>query len=295
MKPCPWLIVILCTLSTATVAQLPVVIELDRYLVEARQLIEQEEFSEAKVWLNKAHNLDVALPPDFYYLNGKYLFSAERYKDAEISIIEYLNHTGRLGRYYNDALAVITALEKQSTALNQQNGIPRDENVEEKPVSQLDEKSVAEQTDTQEAQIEKQELALIDRIKKFTEKKSGPSAQNPYQIIQDSINKLLRENAIFERYGVDVPTLVYSVKAGYGDMLVITRSEDGMEGLQVASHNVTIKSIPEKLESECSWQEQRCWISHPLNNQRWLEINYSEEAKETLVASMEGLINTMRD
>ena len=256
--------------------KLPVAIELDRYLIEVRQLIEQKNFKEANTWLNKAKNLNIALPPDFHFLNSQYQFSAKQYANAESSIIEYLNYTGRLGRDYNAALSTVTALEKEllSTAKTREKATNKKHQIN-KPITFP--------------------KINVNKIITRTDKKTAPISRKPYRELQNSINKLLNDNAIFERYGVKIPTLLYSVNADYNGMIVITRTEEGMEGLQIASHNLTIQDIPKKLDSECSWQEQRCWINHPVKNKRWLEISYKEEINKTLLASMEELINTMRN
>lgn len=277
------LIVALC-LTPTKAAQLPVVIELDRYLVEARQLIEQKAFTEAKTWLNKAKNLSTTLPPDFYYINAKYLFYRRNYKEANNNIIQYLNHTGRFGSHYNNALTMVTALEKKTSSV-MSNKPP--EKKQKPPSESKKAKTTYSSLEKKERTLATSKLKLINKIKSITSQKS-------YLILQNKINSLLKENAIFERHRVAEPTLVYSIRADHGGTLIITRSEHGMEGMQTYSYNIAVNRIPTQLNTNCSFQEQRCWLKHPLNNSRWLEINYNEKATEILTANMTMLIKEMQ-
>ncbi|WP_263080740.1 hypothetical protein [Endozoicomonas sp. Mp262] len=295
------LLLMLIPVFGSSSVNLPRVIELDRYLVESRRLIKEEAFTEALAWLNKAKQLGVALPPEFHYLKGKSLFAKGEYQAAQASFTEYLNHTGRMGGFYQDTLTMITAAEKKimtgsAVGNSHAEDSPAIHYSQQQPISKGEAvTSPASIKPEDSVHSESQGEGLIDRVKRFGQIKPHVKASESYEALQNKINGLLQDNAIYERHGVEQPTLIYSIQAGYGDMLVVTRSEEGMEGLEIASHNVAIGSVPEKLESECSWQEQRCWVKHPLNNQRWLEINYDEKINDVLVASMESLIRLMKN
>ncbi len=294
MKASTLFLTLLCSIHSVFAKQLPAVIELDRYLVEAQALIDQEAFPQAIVWLNKAQKLNVPLPPQFHYLYGKSQFAHGRYQEAQNSFFDYLHYTGRLGEHYQDVLAMITASEKKLSEHSTSNGeLPKSDNKNKVESDKAVEPTLASTSQSAEEQVKP--LKLMERVKQFVRAKSGLSDGDQSMALQNKINTILQEHAIYERYGVDTPTLVYSVKAGYGDMLIVTRSEQGMEGVEVASHNVTIDSMPDSLNSSCSWDEQRCWISHPLNNQRWLEMNYNEEANKQLVSSLEALVSAMKN
>lgn len=264
--------------------RLPGVIELDRYLVEARRLIDERDFTRALTWLGKAEQLQLALPPEFHYLKGRSLLASNRHQAALDSLVTYLNHTGRTGDFYKEALMMITAAEKQTPTLKKET---TQETTQNKTDSPLPKKPQPVATAPKPTAVTAPTPAT-DTLKRQRQRAAT------YQPVQDKINQLLSSNAIYERHGIDRPTLVYSIRADYGATLVVIRSEDGMEGLERTSYNLAINQIPDRVTADCSWLEQRCWISHPLKPQRWLEINYNEAARDLLVTELESLVRLIR-
>ena len=98
-------------------AQLPPEILADRYLVEAEQLIAENEFGKALELMNKIVTLqqehNFALPDVFHFKYAELALSAGSFAVAIDSVNKYLRMAGRDGEFYREALELLVRAEQE--------------------------------------------------------------------------------------------------------------------------------------------------------------------------------------
>lgn len=92
---------------------LPVDIRQDMYAKSLLKALKSEKYEEAVLYSEKLLNLGIALPGSFNFFYGKSLFKIGRFKDAYPKLVSYTKTAGRDGRYYKQALEILTEVNKQ--------------------------------------------------------------------------------------------------------------------------------------------------------------------------------------
>lgn len=85
----------------------------DKYLLEAKKLMEAGSNRTAIVSFNKILALHVSPPSDFYYFLGKCHYNAYNYRRAIDNINIYLTKTGKNGEYYIKSLEILSNAESR--------------------------------------------------------------------------------------------------------------------------------------------------------------------------------------
>ena len=95
--------------------QLPPEIEVDRYLLQAEEQIEKQDFRAAKEAMDRILELreqhDLELPEEFFFRYAHVLERVEQYDEAIKFATRYLTLAGRDGAHYRDALQVLNSAE----------------------------------------------------------------------------------------------------------------------------------------------------------------------------------------
>ena len=98
-----------------TAVQLPPEIEVDRYLLQAEEQIEKQDFRAAKEVMDRILELqaqhDLELPDEFFFRYAHVLERVEQYDEAIEFATRYLTLAGRDGAHYRDALQVLNSAE----------------------------------------------------------------------------------------------------------------------------------------------------------------------------------------
>ncbi|MBO9482101.1 hypothetical protein [Salinisphaera sp. G21_0] len=118
------------------------------------------------------------------------------------------------------------------------------------------------------------------------------------QALQNYINSLLKAHAVYSQdESQEKPTLVYQIQANQEGTIVATRSEQSRYGVQIGNRSLPVYGIHYDLESDCSWQEQLCWVFYPSSHQqkeRWLEIAYAPHVIGELTEGVSLLIRNLQ-
>ena len=104
---------------TVGAAQLPPDIMVDRYLLQAEQLMEEKDHKAALETMDKITALqkehDLTLPDGFHFKYAQVAFSAGLIKTAMESVNQYLMAAGREGEFYREALELLDEVEPIQT------------------------------------------------------------------------------------------------------------------------------------------------------------------------------------
>ena len=97
------------------VGQLPPEIQADRYLMQAEEQIQKQDFAAAKAALDRILDLEqehgLAIPEAFYFRYAEGL-----YEEAIKSVTRYLTTAGQDGEHYVDALRLLNSAKAAGTA-----------------------------------------------------------------------------------------------------------------------------------------------------------------------------------
>ncbi len=272
-------LVLLCSVATLVMASptditsVSKTMEQEKYLLEARQLFEKKQYKNAEKWLLKARYLPLSLPADYYFMAGAIAAGEKKTQKAISSLGVYLNMTGRQGRYYQQALNLISGIEGAAASGRLKGG--------KKSHSPIIEYFPTQVTDS------------------FVEQMSASLPEKDQsRSIQTYLNSLLKVNAVYEK-GIEKasPSLLFRIQAGRDGKLIVTRSEQRSGRALIGKRSLSVYGMSRQLKSDCSWQEQLCWVLFPEgqpNNERWLEISYAPQAVTELVNGMSLLIRKMQ-
>ncbi|WP_419832887.1 hypothetical protein [Endozoicomonas atrinae] len=123
-------------------------------------------------------------------------------------------------------------------------------------------------------------------------------SQGRKQALQNYVNSLLKAHAVYRQSEKNEnPRVVYQIHANQEGTIVATRSEQGQYGMQIGNRSLPVYGIHYELESDCSWQEQLCWVLYPSSKEqkeRWLEIAYAPHAIGELTEGVSLLIRNLQ-
>lgn len=119
------------------------------------------------------------------------------------------------------------------------------------------------------------------------------------KFLQRYLNSLLKENAVLRQAEpAAIPKMYYRVYFNDEGRLIVTRNQQDQFGLQTNVNSLSVYGINPRLEYDCSWQEQQCWVTYPQNNEgkqgRWVVISYAPHAIGELVDGMGLLIRKLQ-
>ena len=117
--------------------------------------------------------------------------------------------------------------------------------------------------------------------------------------LQQYLNSLLKVNAVLNKTVPEaIPKMYYRVYFNSEGRLIVTRNEKDQFGLQTNVDSLSVYGISTELGYDCSWREQRCWVTYPQNNEgkqgRWLVISYAPHTIGELVDGMGLLIRELQ-
>ena len=108
---------LLLALAAALPAQLPPEMEVDRWLLQAQEDLEAEEFVEAALGFKNAREIagkhEIELPQEVDYLQARAWLEVESYSPAIECVTRYLTNAGRDGEHYRAALLLLNRAEEE--------------------------------------------------------------------------------------------------------------------------------------------------------------------------------------
>ena len=119
----------LASSAAGTAEQLPPEIQADRYLIQAEEQIEKQDFGAAKdamdriLALQEQHGLEI--PEAFFFRYAQVSEGAGLYDEAIEFVTRYLTLDGRDGTHYRDALRLLNAAEAAKAAAEEAAGAVR--------------------------------------------------------------------------------------------------------------------------------------------------------------------------
>lgn len=246
-------------------------IEADRLLIAAEEAFDENDRASAAEHLQAARNLGIALPVEFNFLYGKLLFQQGNPNDARRYLEQYVNREGDQGRYYRDALSLITKSQGQRRA------------------------SSTPSNSSGKAEITRADGSgsYVDHIQQLYASNNAASALTTH------LNNLLK----FYAYGSD-QRIIASSRSGTPSRHKIQYSGRGeiisFNKIGASANNpftedrFSVFGVNPHISFECRASTSSCWLYHPITKQRWLQIVRNEDAALEISKAMSRLIKDLQ-
>lgn len=266
-------VLLLSCISTLSTAALSPTFEADRLLLEAEDLISQQQYSAAQNALSRARTLRRDLPSQFYFLQGQVSQALKKPAKALASYETYIELAGRNAPEYFETLRLITDLKKQTNA-------PKS-NKQSSPVAELA---------WSEQQLSPNEYHQYLQFLYQTD--------NTLAAITQHINNLLA----FYQYGD--PSIVSSnrIDGAHKHSIsvklpatLITSTQDLTHRKKLTTNDrFSVYGINPYLRYSCQHQNASCQLRHPKTGQLWLEISNNEPAAQELTRALSSLMKLLQ-
>ena len=248
-------------------------IEADRLLIAAEEAFDHNDRQGAAKHLQAARDLGVALPVEFNFLYGKLLFQEGKPVEARRYLEQYVNREGDQGRYYRDALSLITKAQGQRQAAAAQ---------------------VASRSQG------KAEISRVNDGKPYVDHiQELYAADNAASALIIHLNNLLK----FYAFGND-ERVIATTRAGTPSRHKIQYSSRGeiisfnkigySEKNPFTEDRFSVFGVNPHITYECRSITSSCWVYHPVTRQKWLQIVRNEDAALEISKALSQLIRNLQ-
>jgi hypothetical protein len=251
-------------------ANLPVEHESVRLMLAVEASAQNEDWDKASQQLDALALLNIAPPEDYFYFNGLVNLKLNHLSVSEKNLESYIVTVGQKGKYYLEALKLITLLESE-------------EFNEVAPVTLELESSSMFSTEGRTGYIKSlQALYLTD---------------DPVKALVMQINSLLSVHAYtgLRVKKANVRTgLMYSVSVNDGQLGLQEKNyESGFPRLTAT--NLDVHGLDPFLKYQCKKQELTCSIYHPADSHLvWIRIDHDDLVIRELVEALTKLIQYLQ-
>ena len=268
-------IVLICLMLTSSGAtwSLTPSAEADRLLLAAEEAFANGSRRQAEQHLNDALKLGITLPADFNFLYGKLLVEQGKGIEARRYLEQYVNRVGDSGRYYRDALLLITDIQKQPQPT------PR------ATASNGGGKAEIRRADANSG-------SYVDYIRNLY------GTQDAATALTQHINNLLK----FYAYGDQ--RVVASTRAGTPSRHKLQYSSQGeiisfnqvgaLTNSPFKEDRFSVYGVNPHVSFQCRAATSSCWLYHPVTSQRWLQIVNNEEVALEMSKALSQLIRNLQ-
>jgi hypothetical protein len=248
--------------------------EADRLLLAAEAAFADNNRQKAEEHLNEALLLGIALPADFNFLYGKLLVQQNKNIEARRYIEQYVSSESAQGRYYREALNLITQIEKQAQPPTRPAASPSGNRKAE--ISRVDSGS----------------LPYVEHIQKLY------GADDTASALTQHLNTLLK----FYAYGDE--RVVASTRTGTSSRHKIQFSSRGeiisfnkvgsAANSPLTEDRFSVYGVNPHVSFQCRSATSSCWLYHPITSQRWLQIVRNEDVALEISKALSELIRDLQ-
>ena len=244
--------------------------EVERLLLSLKDSVENSQWLDAKNQLSNMRNLEVAQPSESYYFEGLVKIRTGEFYQARLVLEQYVVHEGSKGKYYKEALKLITEAENSEKKQEVSGNSP------------------------------KPSLELIDASQRDGYIKSLQAlylTQDPIEALTLQVNSLLSAHPYtgsrIKKSGVK-EGLVYQIDVARG---VLTLQEKSYRNgaPMLSANSMQVPGLDPFIGAACSNKEYACWLLHPTDKHKpWIKVDYDELAVEELREAMTKLLQALQ-
>ncbi|MFW5823368.1 MAG: tetratricopeptide repeat protein [Marinobacter sp.] len=235
--------------------------EIQRLMLAVEESVEQEQWDQAAEYLNRLQRLEGDKPPEYLYYRGQVMARSRHFNEALSALENYVAGTGADGKYYTDALKLITRIEQERSSQAGRSGREGDE-----PVAEI---APAGDSDT-----DADAAALVARLNRLFDQAGW------------------RRDARIIREGSS-PDVHYRISVTNGELRFReSRQKDSRR--QLSTLTLPVYGISPMIEWSCENATDSCWIYDPRDGSRFLRLGSDRDQAETLANTLGSLIRKLQ-
>lgn len=247
--------------------------EMRRLMLATEEAVTAEHWGEAGEYLNRLQSLEGKKPVDYFYYRGRVMSHAAHLNEAQAALEAYVDQAGAEGKHYEEALNLITSVEKtrKSQALAPPSGD-----------SEAGKIAVIEPAGDQKiASLRKLYLADTDK-----------------EALTLHLNSLLglagwrQDRAIVQG---DLPAdTEYRINTANNTINVqeIQRSSEGK--IVRKTEAIPVFGINPQVEWGCEAAVTTCWVYDPRNGSRLLQLSFDRNRAQEIASTLGQLIRNLQ-
>lgn len=251
--------------------------EADRLLIEAEDLISQNQFSAAREALSRSRSLRNDPPARFYYLQGRVYAALNEPHKALSSYESYIEYAGRNAPEYFETLRLITKLREQTKSSSKSASLNNPKGSTAKISWSND-------------------LDVVDDYYQYLE--FLYQTDDTIKAVTQHINNLL------DFYGYGETSVVASnrlegahrhkISVRLPDTVVTTTQNLAHTKKLTTNQRFSVYGIDPYLRYECGLQNASCQLLNPTDGTPWLEIIDNQPAAEELSRAISSLVRLLQ-
>lgn len=248
--------------------------EIRRLMLATEEAVAGENWGEAGEYLNRLQQLEGEKPADYFYYRGRVMLESGHFNESRAALEKYVSEAGAEGDYYNDALKLITRVEKtrkQESARASQSGQNANEPV---------------------AIIEPAGTETVEQLKQL------------YLADSDAEALVIHANTLLEGAGwredqrivrLDQPADIAYKLDRRNDLISIqeARREDSGRVVRTAE-SLGVFGVNPQVEWNCESATDSCWIYDPRDGSRLMKLSQDRQRAQEIARTLGRLIKTMQ-
>lgn len=248
--------------------------EMRRLMLATEAAVKAESWGEAGEYLNRLQILDAEKPADYLFYRGRIMMEAKHLNEARSALERYVEAASVEGDYYNESLALITAIEKSqqtSAAQAKKPGEP------EAPVATI-EPAGLQPTSTD--------------LKKLYLTPSGTTA------LEAHLNSLLgvsawRADQRIIKAGMPAD-VAYKVRVARGEVHVQESRRNPQGETSLSTQVIGVYGINPQVKSDCEPTSLTCWVYDPRDGSRLFQLGGNREQAAEVAQTLGKLIRGLQ-
>ncbi|MBW0149148.1 hypothetical protein [Marinobacter arenosus] len=248
--------------------------EMRRLMLATEEAVAAESWSEAGEYLNRLQRLEGSKPADYFYYRGRVMYQAKHLNEAQSALEEYVTSAGAEGSHYQEALKLITEVEK------------------------------ARSEKAQSAQSANGEGGKIAVIEPAGDQQLS-SLRKLYLVNTDREALTLHLNSLLEVAGwredqtivqVDKPAdIEYRINADDSSINVQEIRRDANGRVVRKNQSLSVYGINPQVEWACEVAATTCWVYDPRDGSRLLQLAMNRQRTQEIAQTMGRLIRNLQD
>ncbi len=263
--------------ETATMSaplRIPVEAELKRLMLAAERTLENQNYLMADSYLEKVDEYKAEKPSLYFYLKGMVQIHSNYWDKAKYNFEEYILRSTEEDKYYIKSLEMITYIESKSqpqiqstTATSSTPEISWESNIQNTP-----------------------QKDYINKIK------STYNSQSPKTALISHINMILESTPLTSSThisGTEIKTFT-SISLEDSDKIKVQKRLTSTDDTKISSFSTSVFGLSRDFISQCSANDNKCFIKHKDSLNTWFEINNDDSAAHELSEALSALIYVMQ-
>lgn len=247
--------------------------ETRRLMLATEEAVAAENWGEAGEYLNRLQQLEGTKPADYFYYRGRVMYQAAHLNEAQSALEAYVNAAGTEGNHYQEALKLITDVEKSRS---ERALAPQPQNGDAGKIAVIEPAG-----DQQLASLRKLYLAESDREALVLHLNSLLDVAGWRE--DQTIVKMDRPADVAYRISSDGNAInIQEIRRTAGDR-VVRKSE-----------SMSVFGVNPQVEWGCEATSTTCWVYDPRDGSRLLQLALDRDQTREVARTLGQLIRNLQ-